>query len=408
MVQVLRKTLSYGLLCFALCAGAAVLKGSGWEFSLRGEAAVEGWYFPDTARDGRQKDSVLSTSLQLDLEWSDRAAGRRITLIPYARLDSADAERNHMDLREFNLLLEYPDSDLLLGVGKVFWGTTEAVHWVDVVNQVDLVEDVGQEERLGQPMVNFNKFTDHGRFSFFVLPGFRERSFPGKEGRLRTHPRVQPGAASYESSREWKHIDWAMRWSHTIGNVDIGLSHFWGTVREPIFNVGVNSDGEVVLIPHYDIVHQFGVDGVWFKGDWLIKFEFMSRHGQGSEDFFRFTAGPEYTFWGAFGTRADVDVFAEILYDSQGGNDINPFEHDVAYGFRLRLNDLRDTTLQMSAITDLKSAATFFAFEGSMRVGQNWMLHLEARAFAGIPTDDFPLNGYREDHHFRLITEYRF
>jgi hypothetical protein len=199
-----------------------------------------------------------------------------------------------------------------------------------------------------------------------------------------------------------------MRWSNTIGNVDIGLSHFWGTVREPIYNLSATADGEVVLIPHYDIVHQFGIDGVWFKGDWLIKFELMSRHGQGNKDFFRFTAGPEYTFWGAFGTRADVDVFAEILYDSLGENDINPFERDVAYGFRLRLNDLRDTTMQLSASTDLRSAATFFAFEGSMRMGQSWMLKVEARAFAGIPTNDFPLNGYREDHHFRAITEYRF
>jgi len=331
-----------------------------------------------------------------------------VSFIPFGRLDYADSNRTHADLRELNLLLEYPDSDLLIGVGKVFWGTTETVHWVDVVNQIDLVDDVNQESRLGQPMIQYNRFTDLGRFSFFVLPGFRERVFPGEEARLRTHPRIIGNAATYSSSREERHIDFATRWSHTIGNLDLGLSHFWGTVREPVYNVALLPDGEIVLHPHYDIVHQFGVDGIWFTGDWLVKFEVMSRHGQGDSDAFRFTVGPEYTFFRAFGTRSDIDLFAEFLYDSEGTNDINPFERDVAYGFRLRVNDLRDTTIEFAGITDLRNAGTFFNLEASTRVHQEWLLRAEARAFAEIPPEDFPLNGFRRDHHLRLVCEYRF
>lgn len=392
----------------ACLVGSSHANAEAWEYSIHGEATAEAWYFPSDPQDPRQEDEVLSTSVKLDMQWANAEAGRRVTFVPFARWDSADSERTQADVRELNLLLEYSESDLLLGIGKVFWGTTESVHWVDVINQTDLVEDLTQETKLGQPMINYNRYTDHGHFSFFALPGFRERTFPGAHGRLRTLPRVVPDEASYASSREDRHVDLAMRWSNTVGDLDIGLSWFRGTVREPVYNVEVRADGETVLIPHYDIVDQLGLDGVWLKGDLLIKFEVMSRHGQGDEDFFRLAAGPEYTFWGAFGSRADIDVFAEFLYDSQGQNDINPFERDIAYGLRLRLNDLHDTTAQLAAITDLEDAGTFISFEGSRRVGESWKLHTEARVFTGIPDDEFPLNGMRRDHHLRFIAEYRF
>ena len=69
--------------------------------------------------------------------------------------------------------------ELLVGINKVFWGVTESVHLVDIVNQTDLVEDLDQEDKLGQPMVNLALQHDWGLLNIYLLPYFRERTFPG-------------------------------------------------------------------------------------------------------------------------------------------------------------------------------------------------------------------------------------
>ena len=78
----------------------------------------------------------------------------RISIVGFARADSQDDERSHADLREAYWGYESDDWDVIIGVNKVFWGVTESRHLVDVINQTDLVEDIDQEDKLGQPMIN--------------------------------------------------------------------------------------------------------------------------------------------------------------------------------------------------------------------------------------------------------------
>ena len=66
----------------------------------------------------------------------------------------------NFDIRELNYLLFGETWEVRLGVDKVFWGTTEFVHLVDIVNQTDLVEDVDGEDKLGQPTVNLSVPSD--------------------------------------------------------------------------------------------------------------------------------------------------------------------------------------------------------------------------------------------------------
>lgn len=132
----------------------------------------------------------------------------------------------------------------------MFWGVTESVHLVDIVNQTDYVEDPAREEKLGQPMINLSQVRDWGMLDFFVLPGSRERTLPGERGRLRSHPVTRADESRYESGAEEKHVDWAIRWSHTAGNWDVGLSHFCGTSRDPERELVFDEDGEAYFAPY--------------------------------------------------------------------------------------------------------------------------------------------------------------
>ena len=122
--------------------------------------------------------------------------------------------------------------ELRLGFGKVFWGTTEFVHLVDIINQTDRVEDISLEKKLGQPMVQLSIPRDWGIVDMFVMSYFRERTFPGRRGRLRSALVVDTDNPIYESAnKEWQ-VDAALRYSHSIGDWDIGLYHFYGTGRD--------------------------------------------------------------------------------------------------------------------------------------------------------------------------------
>ena len=48
--------------------------------------------------------------------------------------------------------------------------------------------------------------------------------------------------------------------SYILGEWDIGLSHFYGTGREPTLIPKLNSSGQLRLIPYYQVIHQTGVD----------------------------------------------------------------------------------------------------------------------------------------------------
>ena len=153
-------------------------------------------FFQDPLHEGQREQSIaLAAQPEYHHAWKESS----FTAVPFFRLDSADAKRTHLDIREF-FYLWYPGTfELGIGIRKVFWGVTESQHLVDIINQTDLVEFPDREEKLGQPMVNLSIDRDWGTFDFFLLPYFRERTFPGRKGRLRTAFVVDSDQAQYES-----------------------------------------------------------------------------------------------------------------------------------------------------------------------------------------------------------------
>ncbi len=338
----------------------------------------------------------------------------RFTLKPFFRWDATDQERTHFDLREAYLLKVWkkPRLELRFGVDKVFWGVTESVHLVDIINQDDLVENVDGEDKLGQPMLAITVPRKWGAVSVYLLPYFRPRTFPGRGGRLRSALRVEPDTAVFGDSRlrHW-HPDFALRYSHTIKAFDIGLHYFRGTTRDPAFRLGFNGR-ELVLVPVYEQIDQMGVDAQFTKGPWLLKLEAIARLRQKNavfreEDYVSVAGGFEYTFYRIFKTNADLGVLGEYLYDSRGRRAGTPFQNDIFVGFRVALNNPQDTQLLAGAIQDLRSPERSFFVEASTRIGSRWKLTLEARLFAqSRPTS--PLFSVRRDNVFILELTYNF
>ena len=365
-----------------------------------GEVGVEGRAFPREAADPRQHGNNLSLAVRPEYyhDWDD--GDQRFAVTPFLRLDQGDSERTHFDLRELYWRKSFESAELALGVRTVFWGVTEFRHLVDIINQTDLVENLDTEDKLGQPMAQLTWLRDWGTLDFFLMPYFRERTFPGVEGRPRGALVVDTENPVFESSAEQNHLDFAVRYSHFVGVFDLGVAYFTGTSRDPRLVPTLRPDGELVLTPHYDLIDQASLDLQATTGDWLWKLEVYSR----DTPFERFTAatgGFEYTLVGLFGSAMDLGLLTEYLYDERGEAADTPFQDDLFLGARLTLNDEQSTDLLMGIGLDADTDARVFNAEGSRRIGQSWRLSLEVRIFSQIPETD-PLFGIRNDDYWQL------
>jgi hypothetical protein len=365
--------------------------------SLVGEAR---YFSDDPLYSTEQHGTTASLAFQPEfyVSWNDRSSS--LTFVPFVRAGDKDDQRNHADIRELMWLNAWDNWELRMGIGKVFWGVTESRHIVDVINQVDLVEDLDEEDKLGQPMINLSWFSDWGTVDLFALPLFRERTYPGVKGRLRGPLVVDTDHPVYESPDKDKHLDWAVRWSQYIGDWDIGVSQFSGTGREPQLVPGLNAASQPVLIPHYNLINQTGLTLQTVMGEWLWKLEATSTRELGDR-YTQAVAGFEYTRVGVFDSAVDLGWIMEYLYDQRGNQAPTPFENDIMFGLRWAFNDMQSSEILMSAIYDRNGAATSSSVEASRRLGQSWRLTLEYRGInSAKPTD--PNYLLRNDNYVQL------
>ena len=369
-----------------------------WEVS--GFYSAEARAFIHDAQYPRQHEANASFAIQPELyvEWDK--GHQSLLVVPFARWDQGDPRRTHVDLREFSYIKSTTNWEFRAGVRKVFWGVAESNHLVDIINQFDIVENIDNEDKLGQPMINVAYIQDWGTIDVFALIGLRERTFPGVKGRLRPAFRVDTSNATYNSSAENSHVDWAVRYSHSIGIFDFGLYHFWGTSRDPRFFPRQTSSREVVLAPHYDIINQTATDVQATAGNWLFKFEGLRRSGQG-ESFIATVGGFEYTFVGLGETAMDLGVLSEYHFDNRGKDALQPFNNDLFGGARLAFNDVKDTAVLAGMSADIDGRSKFFNVEASRRIGSSWKLEAEMRVFWDVATSD-PFFGIRRDDYVQI------
>ncbi len=357
-----------------LSAGAVDSEEISYDFS------VENRLFPSGSAYNVDDNLFGSFSAELEYyhEWTDRR--ELLVITPFVRLDVNDSERSHFDLRELFWQKRFSDWDVSLGFRKVFWGQTEGLHLVDIINQTDWVENIDGEDKLGQPMLQTTWLRNFGTFDFFWLPYFRERTFAGENGRLRPSIIINTDKPRYESAaREW-HQDWAVRWYHTIGQYDIGLSYFEGTERQPLFQPRFKQNGQLELMPYYYQTKRLGVDLLYISGGWIWKLEALSIDASFDDRKQAFTGGFEYTLVGVFDSQYDLGLLSEYMYDDRGSS-FTPFEHDLLVGGRLAFNNINGTDILGGLIIDTDIGSVLAFVEMGTRLNDWWSLDVEFRGF---------------------------
>ncbi len=400
-----------GLLCSCFVSGF-VYSG---EFSgyIGGQTRI----FFEEPISSEQHNSYLSAVAEPEFfhDWDNGAQNLEVKL--FYRIDQHDEQRTHGDIRELSWTGVFENShenwEVLAGISKVFWGVTETQHLVDIVNQTDQVENVDGEDKLGQPMIRFSTERDWGIVDLFILPGFRERTFPGAEGRPRPGAIVDTDRnAIYDFSAGKQHVDFAGRYSHYIGEWEFGVSLFTGTGREPtdFKPVAVSPTGETIVVPVYSLINQIGVDSQAFFGDWTWKLEAANtivRSGAKKDiNSFKTVAGFEYTLVGISDSSIDLGFVVEYHYSDQRISD-TIFDNDLATALRFVLNDAQSTEILAGFTTDADTQTIGSFIEASRRLGESWTLEAQLRTFHGAKQGR-PLFSFRFDNFVQIDLNYHF
>ena len=400
--------------------------------SNEGEAKFSGYlefeerYYPQEALFESQDDSFSSIASELDIYWQSANRYHLIQFKPFARITTAnDGNRNHADIRELYYSYSSHGFQIDIGLNKVYWGVTEAAHLVDIINQTDSVESFGGEDKLGQPMIAIGIEKNWGNLDLYILPYFRERQFAEGSERNRFFGDIVENDSRFESDKKEQHIDYAARWSHYFGNLDIAISYFNGTSREaiPFVNtVDIITSSPKTFASFYEQLAQTGLELQYLYDDWAFKLESTYKQQQ-SGNYNEAVFGFEYTLsdmnpWGQdvgflveylWNNRRNVSIIetsqsalnqqlsglGDSIADNLGIKNrreavaiqsdlLSPFSNDLFIGTRFTLNNIDGTSFLAGVIVDADSQEIIGSFEGSTRIGDNVRISLNAYILSNI------------------------
>ncbi|MCG8671321.1 MAG: hypothetical protein MI867_18085 [Pseudomonadales bacterium] len=344
-----------------------LLDNGEWSYELGAE-----WrHFDDPGEFGQDRDG-LSLRIQPEFytEWND--GDDFFKFVPFMRIDSVDDERTHFDLRDAYWGHIGNSWELKLGYTTVFWGRTEFLNLVDVINQKDFVEG-DRDSKLGQPLLHLSFVHDVGILDFYALLGFRERTFPGVDGRLRTPIPVDTDNPRYGDGVSKDDIGFAVRWGQPIGDyVEIAVSLFSGISREPWFDFNWDL-ADPKLIPVYYHMEQLGFEFEFIYEGWVAKLEAIGVESQ-RENYTAAVGGVEYTFGSVFESDIDITLISEYLWDERGDASPGFLEQDIGLGMRLTFNDEQSTEILFGGLIDPDTEEKILTLEASRRIGDSWKI----------------------------------
>lgn len=386
-----------------LLASALVTVSASAETDIRGNVSAQIQGFTATALHQADHDFNGSVAAEIELYRAFGDGDSSVTVTPFLRVDQHDDERTHFDLRELLYTQSADDWEFKLGLGQIFWGVAESRNPVDIINQRDQVESFTSSAKLGQPMINATLIKDWGNISAFILPGFRERTIVGKDGRPRLPVIIDSDNPIYESDDEEQHIDFALRYTTILQEWDLGLSYFNGTSRDPVLT---STDNGATLQPLYYQLQQFGIDLQATLESWLLKAELVHQSGDLIEDHLESVVGFEYSFYGVAETDLDIGIVAEHLWDDRDEN-AQLLQNDVLLGLRFALNDEASSEALIGILSDLDGDGQQLSVEASRRIGNSFKFSADAVVWLGTSDGDAS-HAFRNEDYLQLELAYYF
>ena len=388
------------LLALLMVPSFAAANGGG---DLSFDMSLESLYFLQDSEQAGQNNSSVSATFQPKYQQSWDYGRKVFDTQLFVRADANDGSRSHGDIRELSWTHSLNQFEYKVGISREFWGAAESYPLIDVINQLDNVEELDHQSRLGQPMAKLSYFSDYGTFSGWLLPYFRERNYASPDSRAFSGSVKVNKDAEYYSSRKERHVDFAVRYENSWNDVDFGLAYFKGTQRDPVLNYDADSQ---TLTPFYDQVRLVAADVQWTGDVLIMKAEALHRNEATYGRSNAIVYGFEYTFFDVLEGH-DLGLIAEHLYDSRGKTRTS-FDNDLFLGLRYTFNNINATEILLGGFVDLDDGSRVMRAKLESRITDSWKYELIVQTFSNIAQDDLFFYGNRKDDFVRMNLRYYF
>lgn len=336
--------------------------------AVRGSLGAETQIYPDAPLYPDQNRDHVQVSAYATFNASADVGNARFDMELFGRIAPDAAREASGDVRQAFVRLPFGNAEVKAGILTEKWGVLEAWNPVDIINQSDLVEDFQGKVKLGQPGVLMTLPLGDATLSFFGTSIARERRFGRGEDRFQVLPATVIDQ-HFEGGRSSP--TGAIRVELPVGPVNVAVSQFLGTAREPVLSAVVGPTGLEGFRAFYDRISQTSVEAELVLGDSVIKTEVIHQHtdkgaswggGVGIETgFSKFASGP-----------GDFTLYAEAYADSRADDAaVTPFQRDVFLGARYTFNDTDDTLLELRNTHDLEWGSDLLELRASRRVLQD-------------------------------------
>ncbi|HRQ09916.1 MAG: hypothetical protein WC972_00520 [Trueperaceae bacterium] len=175
--------------------------------------------------------------------------------------------------------------ELTAGKLRRFWGSTDGVNPVDVLNPRDLTFPP-DSEKLAVPMLHGSVYADDVSVEFAVVPVFTPARLPGAAWRPAVTPQLPPGMTLVgvlppEDNRpaaELGNVQFGARGTLDLGQFDVSATYFHGFRSQPTQSARIEptgTPGQVRLQPvlDYDRMDLLGIDFSGTVGDVVLRGE---------------------------------------------------------------------------------------------------------------------------------------
>lgn len=341
----------------------------------------------------------LAPGFQAEADVSGDLGGTAYKLRLFGNWDAQDEERRYADIRQASLHWRRDGLSLGLGVGTFFWGVSETLNIVNVLNQSDLRQAVDGKDKLGQSFASVGLRLGSGELSLYYLPTFREREFPQRP----SFGLPVSDSARFETSA--KGGDIALRGLFYVGDLEAGLGYFNGTRRAPLLIRDSPVDTE--LKPFYIETENLLLDALYLVGDTILKLEAKTGR-ELDQGFFAANLGIEYPVYALPDSVQDLSLIAEYLLDDRDEQAETLGQNDLFVGLKTTFGDIGSSQFRGVVSYDFESGANYADLSLKHRLNDWFRIETRALLFLNAGPEDTALYPVRDEDFIELKLHYSF
>jgi len=294
--------------------------------------------------------------------------------------DLDDKERRYFDFNDLYYKHELKNGDLLIGRNTRFWGAMEFYNHTDNFNTKDWLDNpFDYDSKIGANSIAYTHYFDNSELSIIAKVREEHQRVSDQEAINNFLPPTYSDTLETQEDRNRPTLYLKYDASGEAIQIDYSLVYQNG-YDEQRYLAPVGTQ----LRQHAYIVNKLMGYATLVEGDTIYKTE-LAYTKSGDDlvaDYAQMSIGAEHTLYG-FWDKRDLGVLLEYYrYQDFNGDKLgakefgNLFANDLAFGFRVSINDMSDSEILGGASLDRENQEKIFFIEYKTRLLDKYKLEL--------------------------------